>query len=296
MPDYKLVFQFTTSGNTPRAWGEVFYRSATDLNTAATLPTGYLINRLGMLNYRNSLKKMTVYDLANARASVIVPINQFGTSGTSAATQGATDRPQEYNTAAVVNLVSTVVGSSRKWWLRGMSDNDCYESNTNGSDVFSGYLRTKLTALLRVMNTNGFEIYPIAKTTAEPWFYVSQVGPTTAAGVAYVNLNDMPTWRTGDLVTFGSCPKKDLPALSGRFTVLAIRTGPPPSILIAYQTPLNGTINTTKGRVRKVKFLTGALIDNTKSGFAYISSRKSKSPFTGGRGARSAARGLRLQV
>jgi len=147
---------------------------------------------------------------------------------------------------------------------------------------------------MTVLARNNFEILPIVTTATNPWLQVTKIQPSTNSGRSLLTINGTQSWVVGNTVSLGSFSKKDFPALNGRFTV----TGVPQAgqIEIAYVIPTGNTASPAKGRARLATYITGAFIDANQSKMAYIASRKTKSPFTNGRGSRSATRGLRLQA
>lgn len=293
MSDYKIVHRFVTGGNKTRSFGEIFYAQAPTLGNVASNYQGVtaIVNhRLLLLHKLNLWTKTIISEVGSPRVSVIIPVNRYGLAGG----PGNGGGPEEFNTAVVVNLVSLVKPSRRFWWLRGGADEDAFQDAVTGNDVFDPRLQGSINQFLQAATGANFQIMPNERTDIWDWQTIASITPIVGLPQSTVVTTMVHGFVQGDTVTFGRPMLKDLPGLRGRFTVVS--RGVNTAFDINYVTPSRSTFVNVTARVRKLSPISGAFIDPTSSGPAFIASRKTKSPNTGGRGARSAARGLRLQA
>jgi len=284
MPDFKMVWSFAANGQKGGKWSEVWYRSASSITEASVFTNALLNKRLKPLHSTNTLLKIRVSEVLNPRSTTVVNVRKVGVE--------VNFDPNPIATAAVVTVSSSVKAATRRWWMRGGDVDDMHRDKISGNDVFSAGFLTDVKDCLIAFAAAGFEILPVQKPAVNGFgpSNIKQVDGSLVQGKSVLTLDAPLTANAGDLVIITKTSPKDLPGLNGRFTVIA-SVGP--LLTIAYVTPQAQTITTLTGQVRKLGYISGATIDPAISGPAFIGSRKSHSPFTGSRGAKSAKRGLR---
>lgn len=284
MADFKEVWSYASSGTKGGLWSEVFYSQASNLQSASTF-TGKLISkRLDLLNKVNTLLKIRVSQVGSPRITTVVNIRQNGNRHGSA--------PATIDNAIVVTLSSSVQPATRRWWLRGWDQADAVRDQVTGNDTFSATFLTDLAAFISSLKDNSYEVLPLQKTNQVGFGYqnIQSVDGMTLPGFSTITLDVAPSVVIGDVAIISQVSAKDLPGLNGHYTVTAVLGK---TFTVKYTTPGNVIVTAHQGRVRKLGYISGAIIDPNLSGAAFIGGRKSRSPFTGSRGARSANRRLR---
>jgi hypothetical protein len=282
MPNFKIVYQYTQPN---KGWTETFYRTATDLPTAATqLPQVYL-RALFMRDTLTVLNKIRISDVLNNRSSLVVPVNVSGPPG-SAGPEGA-------GVAALVNLVSTTPPSSRKLWVRGIQDLMFNRIAASGVDNPSAGLINAINDWITYLAQYGYTIRSLAKVGAPPNNYITinSVG-VVSPGSVNLNVTAGAVLATGQQIVVNQVNQKLFPGLKGIFSVgICTATVVP----IPYNSTMPIAIYPlTKGRFRQVNYNYGA-ISVTGSGFSNFSTRSTGKNPLGGRGARRGQRGFRSQ-
>jgi len=122
---------------------------------------------------------------------------------------------------------------------------------------------------------------------------VVSLAPVVGAALTTVTTKDNHGLSPGAFVSMHQFSAKDLPGLNGIFQVIDVPNVT--SFTIRYALPRLEAVAVATGRERKYAVIDGATIDPDISKPSYIGIRKSRSPFTNGRGSRrSPLRGLRL--
>lgn len=286
MADFKLVFNFFSAGTKGGTWSETWYRNATDLKGASTLPQALLKVRLALLNAANTLNKIRVSQVLNPRVTTIINVRQNGFNF-------QPTPPAPIDSAVIVTVSSSAQPATRRWWLRGWDVGDAFRDTVTGNDKFGDGFVSNVADFLSQAAKAGFEVLPIQKTTVPGFGYYAAtlVDGSAGNGQSIITLTQPPIIQVGATVILGNFSKKDLPGLNGRFTVLAVAGN---TLTVPYQTPENFKVIVQGARLRQLGYISGATIDPTISGITFLGGRKTKSPFTGSRGARSANRKLRL--
>lgn len=287
--DYKCVSYFSSGSS---SWTEVMYCNASNISGAGSNFSTAVVNaRLKLANPLTYWRKVRISQVGAPRVSTILPINKQGTDTTLGYSTGTNPMP---NTEAIVCTLGNVVpGASRRLWLRGSSQAAAARSPITGNDSLDPNFSSALTNWFLKLQQNNFEILPLVPVGQQGVQYVNvtNVAPGAAPGQTIVTCATPPGLSVGNQVLMSLFSKKDLPALNGSFTVTAIAGN---TITIAYALPNNVAQPVTKGRLKKQIFASGAGIAQTYCSFSFIGGRKTKTNFTGSRGARSASR-IRLQ-
>lgn len=293
---FKQTWNFTSIGSNPAQWSEVMYLSSDNLPAAATIAPAVLKARLALLNTLNRITKIRVSQVGSPRVTTIVALNQQGMEGSSG--------PAPIDSAIVCNLASTVAPGRRKVWLRGWNAGDAYRDATSGVDEFSASLLRRFGTWVRALAAAQYCILTRVPPSVPGYGYVPvlAVDGTHANGTSSLYLNATGAPAIGTQLIMSKFPKKDFPALTGIFTVSnsgVVPAGPYAGKFFAdipYRTVLDQLIVSPGARVRAYANPGPVpVIDPAACQPEYIGGRKSKAPFSGSRGARSAARGLRLQ-
>jgi hypothetical protein len=291
---FRTTFNFVSAGGGFGSWSEVLYINAADLDTAdlnawLTTPT-----RLPLLNSANLLTTIRTADLSNPRVTKLRLMNAGGMATASG--------PAPIDSAIVVNLTASGSGGRRKLWMRGWSVGDAVRSPSGTKDIFSAPFQAALTAWLNFLEGEFFVILTRIPTSTfgYGWYPVQRIGPSGTNGqsrlVVSGQLGATPTTQ----ITIGGTDLKDVPGLRGIYDVqeTGILAAPDPLvgnsyIDLKYVTPESQTIALHKGRTRFLGYNFDSKIQASGSGPQYIGGRKSHSPFSHSRGARSANRGIR---
>lgn len=290
MPDFKQVWSFASPGIKGGIWSETWYLSSSSLTNAAFIPTDLMRARLSLLNAKNQITKIRVSQVGNPRATTVVNVKQYGLDAFPNPVA-----PAPIDSAIVCTISSSVVPATRRWWLRGWDVGDAFRDVNTGNDVFGQALVSGVKDFLTALQKYSYEILVLQKATTAPygWTKVISVDGTAANGTSVVTFAGNFVPPVPSQVIFGQFSKKDLPGLQGVFTIQSLGV-PANSIVIPYSTPGYIKVIPATGRGRQLGYISGAVIDLTISGPSFIGGRKTRSPFTGSRGARSANRRLRL--
>jgi hypothetical protein len=280
VPNFKLVFQYTQPN---KGWTEVFYRTATDLGAASQLPQALI---LAMTTYKDpltTLVKCRVSDVLNNRSSVVVNINQIGNFSSAGA--------EPTGVAALVNLLSTTPPSTRKIWLRGLSDSAIARSPGSGNDNPNPVLISGINAVINQWSTNGFTIRSLTKVGPPPNNYISILSVGVVAGAGQVTLNTIagPVYNPGTLLIINQVNQKQFPGLKGIFSVISSTAT---TVVIPYNGTVTEIVTLQKGRFRVATYNFGGM-QNTGAGFVGFTTRSTGKNPLGGRGAKRGTRGIR---
>ena len=285
---FKLVFQFSGGvGTQALGFSETYYRDSTNIQEASKLDAGFIGNRVSLLDPVYRLNQVRVSDFAQPRVTTIVRLNQVGI-----ATAGFNAAMPEI--AAVINLASGFIPARRKLWMRGCS---AIVFNFNSVTGFWGFSSLGLNLIQNWLNSLFSNNYVIPKRhpITDVGFgnlTVTALVPVVGASLTTVTTQVAHPYVPGQLVTFGLFNAKDVPGLNGLFQVVAVPDNT--HFVVRYTLPRLEAILVSTGRVRAYGVIDGATIDPGLSKPAYVGIRKSRRPFTGGRGSRrSPLRGLR---
>jgi hypothetical protein len=297
MTIFKLAYNFASAGGGFGSWSEILYTDEISINNAVTTARSLINLRLQFLNAANLLKNIRVSDITNPRATAPVLVNAIG--------QSVGNPPAPIDSAIVLSMVAGGPGGRRKLWLRGWSVGDAVRNDAGTADVFDGAFQGKVINWLNGVQAQSILILKRFETglPGYGWVPIYKIIPLPAKGTSRViTQGTIPVWPS-NLLTIGQASKKDLPGLNGIWSI--IKSGnlivPDPDagngfFDLAYVLPEGNQVLPEKGRLRPLSYYNTAIIQATGSGPQYIGGRKSKSPFSNSRGARSAARGIRLSL
>jgi hypothetical protein len=283
MAFFKCIFGFTQQG---AQWSEVYYISSSTLQTAAQNCVNVQQAVTNPKVFTSTLSKIRVSEVSNNR--IAVTLNPQGIIG---GTGGATNSPAVVGIAAIYTLVSTVTGSSRKLWERGLARFDVLRTNS-GLDAPGPILQAAMSAKILALAQNVFCIQSVNKVTTPPDVWTNFTFINGVPGQGYVTLS----WPTAIAlpvaknIVIRRMNNKLFPGLNGVFPLQAATTT---SVQVGWNTDValvNVPVST--GRWRPWVYNYGA-IDNTLSGFLDFNTRDTKKSPLGGRGARRGVRGIR---
>lgn len=287
--DFKQVWSFFSPGIKGGTWSETWYVAAPSLSNAAFISRTVLNARLGLLDPLNKLVKIRVSQVGNPRITTVVNVRQNGTPSLT-----REDVPAPIDSAIVCTVSSSAIPATRRWWLRGWSVGDAVRSNMDGSDTFAADFLTVLGNWFQVLAGNVYEILPLQKASSPGFGYnpILTADPAALPGKTTLTLLNNQTFTPGSQITISQVDQKILPGLKGTYTVL--QQAGVNGVVVAYTCPAQTKFTLNTGRLRAVGYISGAIIDPTISGASFIGGRKSRSPFTGSRGAKSANRKFRI--
>lgn len=293
MAVWRTVFQFTGGGSLGQSFSEIYYREAEDVAHALALPAPLIEARLNLLSSVYFLQKIRVSDINKARVTGVANVGRPGlaTVGSNPALSG----PSPPDVAIVLRLTSTAVPGQRLLWVRGSSLAHIHWEPVNAKWDVTARGLTDSGTYISQMAAASFAILVHRKASEEGYQdrKITKFATVADAHLTHVTTQQNHGFVTGDLVRFHRLNEKDLPGLNGVYTVLPTPTDRTFDVL--YELPRDEDYIPGQGAVRKWQYISGAIINPSTSGFAYIGERKSRSPFTGGRGSRrSPLRGKRL--
>jgi hypothetical protein len=282
MPNFKIVFQYTQFN---KGWSEVYYKTASDLATAAVIGPELLRASIVLRDPTVVLSKIRVSDTVNNRSSLIQQLNlQNG---------GIPAGPEPSGVAALISLNSQVPPASRKVWVRGLVDNFVSRNPLTGADSPPGNLVAAINDWILRLALNLFAIRSLVRLGPPPNNYTNilSITPVVGGGQVTFNVAPGPVLNVGQLLTVTLINQKTFPGLKGLFSVIASTAT---TVVVAYNSTLVGPVVLTKGRFRQANYNYGVIV-TTGSGFAgFVTRSTGRSPL-GGRGAKRGARGLRSQ-
>jgi hypothetical protein len=277
---YKQIWTFTsTNGGT---WSEIFYVQSATIDQAANITPGFINKRLAMLHPLNFLEKIRVSENNNLRNSKVIKIALNGLW------QGST-QPYPVSSAAVITLRSTVIPSSRQWWLRGIARDFCFREATTGRDELAAAALTALNTFLQELQDKQYIVLPKVNQTAigVPPNPIVGVDGNTVKGQSLLLLQNQQVFAPGSFINLTKFSKKDLPGMNGRYKVIAQNAN---QISVKYTTPNFQIYLGLQGFVQPYVPNVGAIISKPASYFNFFGEHQSKNAYTGSRGAKSAAR------
>jgi hypothetical protein len=280
MPDFRYTFYLSSpSGG---KWSDVFYRASSDLDQASLTMSSFLNRRCELLHSLNSIKKVRISQVDKPRVSTIKQINRGGANNDGG--------PAATSWAIVCNIGSTAVPSSRRWWCRGFPQVVAFRDPASGVDVIlPGYLES-LRSFFVMLQKDSWQIEPIQRVGVggvNP-VRIINVDGTFGNGITVLTTKLPHNLVQNDICIIQQMNKKDFPALNGRFKVLDAPTAT--TLDVQYRVAGNLNIPAVVGQVKKLVYVTGAIVNANSCGFSFIGERKSKNDLTGSRGARSAQR------
>jgi len=142
-----------------RGFNEVYYKSADDLDTAATYPLALINAALGMRSNLTILQKIRVSSVVGNRVTAVVNINRPVTGG------AGLDGPDVASTAAVYNLNSFSKGFTRRVWFRGLPDCQVRRDPSTGQDIPGATLATAAKNFIIKLASNGYQVRALFKLT-----------------------------------------------------------------------------------------------------------------------------------
>jgi hypothetical protein len=272
--DFKEVWQYA---GTQSSWSEVFYCQGGSIQDVARFTGEFLNDRLRLLNQTCHLRKIRVSEVGNPRVSTVVSINKPGLSA---------GVPLEDGVCAVVNLASTVVPSSRKWYLRGLTQGDISRDLDSGADTIApGFKQNLDTWILDLANpANKYEVLPQSRVGQNGVVLVRvlSVNGVAGNGKSIITTDQAHGLVAGNTCIFSLIDQKVLPGLKGKFTVESVDGL---TFTVAYKTPGNANITAVVGKVKKYAVVTGAFINANVSGWSHSHVRKTRNFSINSRGA-----------
>jgi hypothetical protein len=285
---YKLVLNFIESSGA--TWSEIYYRSASNAQAAASFTNAVVTNRLSILHPTSLWRNLRAFNVASNRDSYTVVLNYAGkyvdSSGAGPAASGA----------AAVCSFTVAAGRSTYHWLRGIPNALISNNAATGFPTPPAVLVAAIRQYAAALGNNGCGTrnisnvvngkYQITNLTANSASNTVTISYSIAAGQA------VPTWTNLSRVVISNASKKDLPGLNGHWSVVSVvnptavpGTG---SVTIRYVLPNGATTIPCNGFIKLEgfsgvnPFVTGLL--------AYYGTHSTKSVFSNSRGAKHASR------
>jgi hypothetical protein len=282
MATYRITWSFSAAQG--GVWNEVYYIDGSSVATSALISSAVRSARLALLSPNNTW-------LASRAAQVFTPrvtaISTLGYEGQGPSGGGV--GPETVGSCAVINLAGSA-GGARKLWMRGLSDADVVFSPTSGQAAPPAGFISRVNTWIKAMVNDGYgliQVTPRAATGQYANVNILKVDGSAGNGTSIVTLASAPGYPTPSRVIIGGASKKDLPALNGRWQVLAVAGS---TITIPYQTPSALISTGGNAHVRLETYGATNVFSYAASGFAYYGTRITKNFNTRSRGARRAQR------
>jgi hypothetical protein len=281
---FRIVWEFTESNGS--GFNEVMYKDAGTPGDAINIPGICITARLALLHPLNKLMRIRASQVDSQRVTGTFGIGLIGTA------PGA-GGPTPVGAAAVCQL-SSVLGTTRKLWLRGIPGPWYVRSGASGLDAPPAALEAALTEYFKQISFAQLGIRKLAPADValRPNRKITKAAPNVMQGLTDLTLDLAPGWGLPNRVVIGGVSKKDLPSMNGHFQLVAVNAN---VITINYQTPNNTTVNGGAGKVRLESYSVTSIFNPPACSFDHYGTRTSRSPLSRSRGAKRAAR-LRLSL
>jgi hypothetical protein len=281
MATFRVVWQFID--NNGSQWNEVYYRDAS--NALLASQTGFALAQ-ARIALMHPLSKLLKIRSSQVDASRVTGATNFNWNGTYPDPNNA--GPATAGDAIVCSL-SAAPSGTRKIWMRGCADSAIQRQATSGEDYLSAGVKALLDAWFSALAANSYGLRTLKPQTPGPLQNnkIMNVDATGTTGTAAVTVQAAPLYVVGSRVIIGGCSKKDLPAINGRWTVLATAGN---VVTIGYQTPQNSSVPGGNGYMRAEQYNPIAVFDPASCAFSHFGTRTTKNPITRSRGARRAVR------
>jgi hypothetical protein len=276
MPFYKLVFNYSTP---QKGWSEIFYREASNIQTAARFTDRLLVTMSSLRAAIVSLDSCRVSDVANNRNTLIVPFEAGGSQGAAVDVGG---------TSAILVLNDPTNGANRHLWMRGLADEQINKDINTGQDTPAPILAANITNYIRGISGAGFSIRSLGKLGTPPNVYKNVKSITTVknTGVVTVEMEAGFFLPSDGMLIFSQMNPKDWPGLKGVFKGTRVTDS---SFTIPYNWHVDGVFPVAKGRVRPANYVYGPINSGT-SGFLRFGTRDTGRGPSLGRGRRTGQR------
>ena len=282
MPTFRLVWEYVE--NTGSTFNEIYYVDSSTAASAVLTTNSLALNRLAFLHPLNRLVQIRSSQVDANRVTGLSIYNWYGTATSTPVVGPAT--PGD----AIVCTLAGATSGSRRIWLRGAPDDFIIRSPNSGIDLPPPKLQDALTAWFKSLQQNGYGLRLLATQVPGPLtnLKILSVDGTAKDGTSLVTLAAAPGYPFPSRVIIGSASKKDLPALNGRWSLLAAPAGA--VIRIPYQTPGGLVFTGGNAKCRQETYQTTIIFSATNCGFHHYGTRTTKNPITHSRGARRAVR------
>jgi hypothetical protein len=280
MANFKIAFVY--SQPIAKGFTEVYYRVADTIQQAATFSTNLLNHACNLRHPLTVLRKIRVSDTLGNRSSLVVAVNQGGNYLAGSGDQG----PDITGVSAVCLLASVAKASSRRVWLRGLSDTAVTRSSTTGLDTPTEQLRSAINNWIASLSRNNFAIRSLVKLGTPPNVYqrINSITGTVAQGKVTVTFTGVNQAAVGQRIIISQVSPKLYPGINGHWTVLAIGSN---TFDIGYNLDQVPPSAVTVGKWRPEGYEYGQITEAI-SDFDHFGTRTTGAGFTAGRGRRRA--------
>lgn len=280
MPTFRVTFNFV--GQDGGGWNEVYYQDGGTISSV-NLSIATISARAALLHPLNRWRTVRIVQVDSPRVTRNQQVNQGGTAN--AAGTGPLS-----NGDAVVVLLSSLAGGSRKLWLRGCPAAFMLKDPVTGVDIPPAELQKRLGYYYATLAADGFGIRQLQGITPGPLtpIKILKVDGSAANGTSVVTLASAPGYPFPSRVLIGGASKKDLPALNGQFSLVSAPAGA--LVTIPYQTPQSLVVNGGNAKMRQALYTSTHVFDPPSCGFDHFGTHATRTVNFRSRGARRAAR------
>lgn len=277
MPDYRFTANFI--GADGSRFSEVYYRNAASLTVASDVTVQFVDARLNLLQSSYRWAGYRVAETDGLRKAVNLDLNLTGLDSSSA--------PRGIGAAAVCNLVSSISGkeAKRKLWLRGIAQNMVLVNTSTGFQTLGPGYTAKLVAWFTQLQINNFEIYGLEKPV-NPLLVnrdIVSIDGSINKGYSIIAINSSLAMLTGDLIKIGKVNSLNYPGINRIFKILD-KAADEKSFTIKYDASRYDGAVPVSGTARSVRYLSGSIIDWSRSSFGYLRTRDTQANFSRSRG------------
>lgn len=280
MPTFRVTFNFV--GQDGGGWNEVYYQDAASI-ALVNLSINTISARCALLHPLNKFRTCRIVQVDSPRVTRNVNVNNFGIANNA----GTGPAP---NPDAVVVLMSSLAGGSRKLWLRGCPTLFIAKDNASGADAPPAELQKRLLYYFQALNADGYGIRQLQGIAPGPLspLKVLTVDGSRKDGTSDVTLTAAPGYPFPARVLVGGASKKDLPGLNGQFSM--VKAAALAVVTIPYQTPNGLVVVGGNAKMRQALYTNTHVFDPPSCGFDHFGSHATRSTNFRSRGARRVAR------
>lgn len=279
---YKQVWQFgDVNGAT---FSETHYITSENASAAANMDTELVTARLNMLDVLFTLQRIRSTNINGSRDT---GNRQYGLKGLDHRLE-ADIASYPASTAAVMTLTGAT-GGSRRWWIRGLNEDQIYRADDSGEAIMSKKFTGWLIKFVGLAASRGMGLRRLTPTPNTPENYRPIVGiaPDTSGQRTVLTLASSPGWPSPQEIIIYKVNQKDYAGLNGKFMAV---TTVDRAVTINYKCPPLPASPVISGTARKAEYAGVSVYAANGVGLHHFGDHQTRSPLFGSRGAKRAAR------
>jgi hypothetical protein len=292
---------FTYLGVDGETWSDEWWTNLTGVTGFTGTPANILSARLACLATCHKLVRIEYVEDSASRLTVREDIFQQGTRVIPPTGISPTD-------LALVLSLRLADGTSRKWWCRGIGDQD-WSVSASGNHLLAAAFAPKINSFILQMSVANWGVRRLTRVPLRPpnVVYLSSVNGQTNPGMSLVTCAAPHLFSLGDEIIVYRTNEKDLPHLRGHWRVAGLTnltTGlalPANQFYVSYRTPLDQGPIPCGGFVRKAVYagIVSFALPSSQPALLnpkllHVAHHDTKESIFGSRGARRATRSRQL--